>query len=107
MPDPADLSPRAELENSEVIEGGTVERVTDLPFEERKHRAATARRLAYLLVGTLGATIVLQYGLTSLLIFYGKNDGVTELDKLFNALLPILSGLVGGATTYYFTKERS
>jgi hypothetical protein len=32
---------------------------------------------------------------------------VVALDKLFNAVLPILSGLVGGAATYYFTKERS
>jgi hypothetical protein len=105
MPDPEDQPPRAS-DSSEVIEGGTVERVADLPFEERRHRAKTARTLAYLLVGILAATIALQYGLTSWLIYCGRSDGVAALDKLFNAILPILSGLVGGAATYYFTKER-
>lgn len=91
----------------EIIEGGNVEQVADLSFEERKHRAATARALAYWLVGILAATIATQYGLTLLLILSGKDAGVAALDRLFNALLPILSGLVGGAVTFYFTKERS
>lgn len=91
----------------EIIEGGDVEHVGDLRFEERKHRAATARVLAYSLVGILAATITVQYGLTLWLVLCGKDAGVAALDKLFNALLPILSGLVGGAVTYYFTKERS
>jgi nitrate reductase NapE component len=91
----------------EIIEGGSVERVTDLPFEERRHRAATARVLAYCLLGILALTITLQYGFTVWLILSGRDSGVAALDKLFNALLPILSGLVGGAVTYYFTKERS
>lgn len=104
MPDPA--VPQSGPE-PEIIEGGDVERVTDVQFEERKHRASTARVLAYCLLGLLAATIAIQYGFTLWLILSGKDAAVVALDKLFNALLPILSGLVGGAVTYYFTKERS
>lgn len=101
---PAVPPPRSD---PEIIEGGDVERVADLQIEERKHRAATARVLAYCLLGLLAATIAIQYGFTLWLILSGKESDVAALDKLFNALLPILSGLVGGAVTYYFTKERS
>jgi len=91
--------------DGEVIEGGRVEQVSDLPFEERRHHAATARMLAYLLVATLGVTIALQYGLTVLLLWRGRDIG--PLDKLFNVLLPVLASLVGSATTFYFTKEKN
>jgi nitrate reductase NapE component len=104
VPDPPVPQPRPE---PEIIEGGDVERVTDVQFEERKHRAATARVLAYCLLGLLAGTIAIQYGFTLWLILSGKQSDVAALDKLFNALLPILSGLVGGAVTYYFTKEKS
>ncbi len=89
------------------IEGGSVEEITELSFEESRHRAVTARRLAYVLVAILGGTIVIQYSLTAVLVIIGKDAGVSALDRLFNALLPVLSGLVGGAVTYYFTKEIS
>jgi nitrate reductase NapE component len=104
VPDPAVPESRADVE---TIEGGDVQQVADLQIEERRHRAATARVLAYSLLGLLAATIATQYGFTLWLILSGKNSDVAALDKLFNALLPILSGLVGGAVTYYFTKERS
>lgn len=104
MSDPATPQPQPD---PEVIDGGSVEPFAAPRFEERKHRAATARVLAYSLLGLLAATIVIQYGLTIWLTLSGKDAGVVALDKLFNALLPILSGLVGGAVTYYFTKERS
>jgi nitrate reductase NapE component len=102
--DPTASSPKPD---PEIIEGGNVEPFSDPRFEERKHRAATARVLAYCLLGLLAATIAIQYGFTLWLILSGKQSDVAALDKLFNALLPILSGLVGGAVTYYFTKEKS
>jgi len=103
VPDPAASESRVDLE---TIEGGDVQQVADLQIEERRHRAATARVLAYSLLGLLAATIAAQYGFTLWLILSGRSSDVAALDKLFNALLPILSGLVGGAVTYYFTKER-
>jgi hypothetical protein len=40
------------------------------------------------------------------LIYTGKVEAIPNLDRTFNTLLPLLSGLVGGATTYYFTREK-
>ena len=96
---------RQDPQAGDVLEGGEIEPLQDYPVAER-HRADTARYLAYALVGSLVLTIVLHYALTVLLIYTGKTDGIANLDKTFNVLLPILSGLVGGATTYYFTRER-
>jgi hypothetical protein len=92
-------------ESPELIEGGDVQQLGEYPISER-HRAETARYLAYSLVGILAVSVLLQYSLTVFLIWNGKADGIASLDKLFNNLLPVLSGLVGGAVTYYFTKDR-
>ncbi len=88
-----------------TLEGGDVRPLEDYPIEKR-HREETARYLAYGLVATLAGSVLLQYALTVLVVFFGKSEGVTSLDKNFNVLLPALTGLVGGACTYYFTKER-
>jgi len=89
----------------EVVEGGDVDPLQDYSVAER-HRADTARYLAYALVGTLALSVVLQYALTLVLIYTGKTEGIANLDRTFNVLMPILSGLVGGATTYYFTRDK-
>jgi len=90
---------------SDVVEGGTVAPLEDYPVSE-KHKADTARYLAYALVAILALSIVLQYSLTIVLVFTGRIDATPILDKTFNVLMPLLSGLVGGAATYYFTRER-
>jgi hypothetical protein len=89
----------------EIVEGGKVEQLDEHHVDE-KHRADTARYLAYGLVATLILTIVLQYAATLTLVFVGKTDALASIDKLFNILLPVLSGLVSGAVTYYFTKDK-
>jgi hypothetical protein len=70
------------------------------------HRANTARYLAISLVSILALSVLLQYVSTRILIYTGKADAIPNLDKTFNILMPVLSGLVGGATTYYFIKEK-
>jgi len=90
--------------DDDVLEGGAVEPLQDYPVAEQ-HRANTARYLALALVTILGLSIVLQYASTMVLIYTGKADAIPNLDKMFNILMPVLSGLGGGATTYYFTKE--
>lgn len=66
---------------------------TDLPYttKSEQQREQTAAYLAYSLMAILALTIILQY--------------IAPNEQLFNTLLPILSGLVGSAITYYFTKE--
>ena len=86
----------------DALEGGAVEPLQDYPIAEQ-HRAHTARYLAYALVATLALSVVFQYFSTMILIYTGKTDAIPNLDKTFNIPMPLLSGLVGGATTYYFT----
>jgi hypothetical protein len=45
--------------------------------------------------------------MTVFLIFQNRESGVATLEKLFSTLLPVLSGLVSGAATYYFTREKN
>ena len=89
----------------DALEGGAVEPLQDYPIAGQ-HRAHTARYLAYALVATLALSVVFQYFSTMILLYTGKTDAIPNLDKTFNILMPLLSGLVGGATTYYFTREK-
>jgi hypothetical protein len=91
---------------SEPTEGGEVKGLRDLTFEPAKHRAQTARTLAYLLVITLASSIVLQYVSVLYLVCLGKPEALENVSKIFNSWLPVISGLVSGAATYYFTKDR-
>jgi hypothetical protein len=89
------------------IEGGTITDLADeLPFHEAQHRAHTARRLAYWLVVVLGATMLVHYASVMFLEIEGKHEAVESLSSIFHAFLPVISGLVGGATTFYFTQKK-
>ena len=82
---------RSELRTSEeALEGGAVEPLQEYPIAEQ-HRAHTARYLAYALVATLALSVVFQYASTMILIYTGKTDGIPNLDKTFNILMPLLS----------------
>jgi hypothetical protein len=50
--------------------------------------------------------LLLHYAAVMALERAGKHDAVKSLEALFNAWLPILSGLVRAAVTYYFTREK-
>jgi hypothetical protein len=91
----------------ELIDGGTVEGFKDLEFHEAKHRADTARWLAYLFVLLLAASVLAHYVATVLLEIYGRTSATEKLSGIFNSWLPVISSLVSAAATYYFTKEKS
>jgi hypothetical protein len=96
-----------ERPEEDPIEGGTITNLEDeLPFHEAKHRADTARRLAYWLVVVLAATLLLHYLFVMTLELKGKHEAVESLMTVFHSWLPVISGLVGGATTYYFTRDK-
>jgi hypothetical protein len=50
--------------------------------------------------------LVLHYVAVMALELAGKHDAFKSLEAIFNAWLPVLSGLVGAAVTYYFTREK-
>jgi hypothetical protein len=88
------------------IEAGEVGELRELTFHEAKHRAETARSLAFWLVLILGASVGLHYVLTVVLVLGGKEEATKNLNSIFNAWLPAISSLVSAAATYYFTREK-
>jgi hypothetical protein len=60
--------------------------------------------LAYFLVGLLALTIVGHYIVLLILQWNGKS--AEPLANAFNTSLPVISGLVSAAVTYYFTREQ-
>ncbi len=98
-----DLPARATAED--VLEGGFVSPLQDY-FVEEKHRADTARRLAYGLVCILGGSVFVHYGTVLALVVKGKGDAVESLSRIFNVWLPVIASLVSSTVTYYFTREK-
>ena len=81
-------------------EAGKVEREHD----SVEHRDKTARYIAHYLVLGFAFLIAVQYYLVA--HFAPAENKLASVEKLFNAVLPVVSGLVGAAATYYFTRER-
>ena len=79
---------------------------SEFAHHPKKHRDDTARRIAYVLVGVLAASIPLHY-----VVIWASTSAADATLRLeaykaaFNALLPVVSGLVSAAATYYFTRE--
>lgn len=93
-------------DEDQPIEAGEVGELQDLTFQEARHKAETAKSLATLLVIILGASIALQYVLTAVLAFGGKEEAIKNLNTIFNAWLPAVTSLVSAAATYYFTRDK-
>lgn len=98
--------PRGSDMDAGLLDGGEVGSLDEPPLMIEQHRVETARYLAFGLVSLLGATIVSHYGLTALFVYQERLDAIPHLDKTFNVVMPLLSGLVGAAATYFFTRGR-
>ena len=86
----------------EVIEDP--KELVEVPGEPRdpaKQRAIIAR----ILITMMAAGLLIHYAAVILFEWNGKHESVKSLETILNAWLPILSGLVGAAVTYYFTRE--
>ena len=104
----ADLSSGSNETAKIDIEGGEISgefNAYDNPIE--KHKAATIRRLAYLLIGILGGSFVIHYVLMTMLAFSNKTAAMEVVERTFNTWLPVISSLAASAVTYFFTKERN
>jgi len=69
------------------------------PFDVEKHRG----HLALYLIALLALIVLGHYVATLVLEWNGKK--AEGLATAFNTVLPVISGLVSGAVTYYFTKK--
>ena len=96
---------RSRGDEADVIDGGYVEALEDLPFQQAKHRAETARKMAFLLVWIMAISVAVDFVGVGIFAAYNNTPGVEALGKIFNMWLPVISGLVSSAATYYFTKE--
>lgn len=96
-----------EIESEPAIEAGLVSEANKaLPFHKEKHQAETSRKLAFSLVVVLAITIGIHYVTTIILELSGHHEAVESIEKIFNSWLPVIAGFVGGAVTYYFTKDK-
>lgn len=90
----------------ETIDGGHVGELEQVPFEAEKHRAETARRIAFFLVTALVGSWLFHYSVSTVLLWNGHADVAKTLSDDFKTWLPVISGLAGGAVTFYFAKEK-
>lgn len=93
-----------EDEDASLIDGGSTE--PQKPFEhqhvetrEAEHRSNITKWLIWLLT-----LIVTGYPtLLTILVWNGKET--KELASVFNAVLPVVAGLVGATVAYYFSRN--
>jgi predicted component of type VI protein secretion system len=71
------------------------------PHDPSAQRAIIAR----ILITMMALGLLIHYGAVITFEWIGKHESVKSLETILNAWLPILSGLVGAAVTYYFTHE--
>lgn len=90
----------------EPIEGGVVEELSEYRFQPEKHKAETARFIAYFLIFSLVGSWVLHYVTSAWLMCAGHCDIAINLTEDFRNWLPVISASAGGAVTYYFTREK-
>jgi hypothetical protein len=91
--------------DDEIIEGGVVESFDDLSFREDQHRAETSRKMSFLLVWIMAGSVGLHFVATAIFASVNNSEAVDALAKIFNMWLPVISGLVSSAATYYLTRE--
>jgi hypothetical protein len=93
----------------EPVDGGPVYGVGhDLGVHPEKADKEFARKLAILLVWILAFSALLHYAVVAIVQAFMDEDTqpiVESLGKIFSVWLPVMSGFVGAAVTYYFTKR--
>lgn len=102
----ADAAPAARDADVEVpVEGRGFQPPSTIdPKAERESK--TARMLAITLMVMLGVTFLTNVATLIVLTIYNRLDAAPQFDRMFAVWLPLLSGLVGSAVTFYLTKER-
>ena len=74
-------------------------------FSPEEHRAKTTKQLALLFFAAL--FVVFAAHVTCILVLaHNKPNSVDEISRVFNVWVPVFSGLVGAAATFYFTQVR-
>jgi hypothetical protein len=101
MTEPEDSGDRniiEEVESPRHLPGGPV-------FSPEEHRAKTTKQLALLFFGAL-FVVFAAHVVSVLVLANSKPNSVEEITRVFNVWIPVFSGLVGAAATFYFTQTR-
>jgi hypothetical protein len=86
------------------VEGGEIPGYDGSEIRWRDAKTRKQGQLALWLVLLLTLTIVGHYLATLFLVLKGREEA-EALHDAFNITLPVISGLVSSAVTYYFTRE--
>ncbi len=74
-------------------------------FSNEEHRAKATKLLALLLFWAL-CTMFAAHFVAVLYLAHNKPNSVEEVTRVFSTWVPIFSGLLASAATFYFTQER-
>lgn len=93
---------------TDLIQGGLISGLDqDAKWRPEKHHAETASWIANCLLGVLVVSFVVHYIAIIVLSLCEKTKAVEALSSLYGNWLPVMSGFVGGAVTYYFTRGQA
>ena len=98
-----DETPKIDIDGGEIA--GEFDAYTDNSI--KRHKATTIRWVAYLIIGMLGGSFLIHYGVITWLAVNNKTSAMEVTERTFNVWLPIISSLAGAAVTYFFTRERN
>ncbi len=89
----------------DFIEGGPVDYDVAPQWQVEVKHTQQRGKLAMVLVSLLSGLLLVQYVSIWSLNWGDKVGAMKNLESTFNAALPVISGLVSSAVTYYFTRN--
>src|ERR1700730_14980937 len=94
-------------DDSESVAGDAIPVVYDPLDQVRAAQDPSTQRaiVARILITMMAVGLLIHYGAVITFEWIGKHESIKSLETILNSWLPILSGLVGAAVTYYFTHE--
>lgn len=95
-----------QVEGEEWVEGGEITLGPEPVSWKEKHESETAKVVAFSLLAILAGSIVLHYVAVIILMVNDQKDTVDVLSQVFDSWLPVISGFVGGAVTFYLTRQK-
>ena len=75
-------------------------------YQGKAHRDVITARLATILISIMGVSLCAHYIVVAIFSARGNTEVLEALQSVFNAWLPVISGLVGAAVAYYFANSK-
>jgi hypothetical protein len=75
-------------------------------YQGKAHRDVITAGLARTLIIIMGVSLCVHYLAVAFFVTRGNTEAVEAFRGVFNAWLPVISGLVGAAVAYYFANSK-